>query len=331
MRALVTGGCGFIGSNLVKKLVSEGHSVEVVDDLSNGDLANLIGLDIRVVPSSFIPAYEDTVEEGKTLVITGDFSSNQVLSRVAEKRYDIVFHLAAVPRVEYSVKNPVSSNEQNVSKTLALMTACIENINRFVFSSSSAIYGDCPGNFPSVENGEFSPSSPYGLQKKIIEDYCSLYHLLYGLDSVCLRYFNVYGPGQLGDSPYSTAVSAWMDKIFSKLPLRSDGDGEQTRDMVYVDDVVSANILAAKSTLKFSGEVFNVGTGESISNNEILEILSNEFTFEVTNAPERKGDVKHTLADISKVKEKLNFSPKFSFSEGLQKTISWWKENASKS
>ena len=141
---------------------------------------------------------------------------------------------------------------------------------------------------------------------------------------MCLRYFNVYGPGQLGDSPYSTAVSAWMDKLKKGLPLRSDGDGTQTRDMIYVDDVVEANILCEKTKRKLSGEVLNVGTGFSISNNQILEKLSNKFSFEVISAPERKGDVKHTKADTSKASDFLNFNSSTSFEIGLEKTIAWW-------
>lgn len=328
MRALVTGGCGFIGSNLTKRLVGLGWEVEVVDDLSNGDISNLSGIDMRVVTSELLPNYDSSQDSEKTLVITGDFASPQVLSRIAEKKYDLVFHLAAWPRVEYSVNNPIKTTEQNVTKTIILMTSCIDSVQRFIFSSSSAIYGDPVDNFPSVESGDISPSSPYALQKKVVEDYCSLYSKLYNLDSVCLRYFNVYGPGQLGDSPYSTAISAWMDKLSKSLPLRSDGDGEQTRDMVYVDDVVEANILSALSKEKFSGDVFNIGTGESYSNNQILEILRERFSFDVNQAPARKGDVRDTKADTEKSTEVLGFISKVSLEEGLDNTIKWWNLNA---
>lgn len=327
-KVLVTGGLGFIGSSLVLELVDLGWEVEVVDDLSNGDISNLSALDIRVVPSNLLNAYEEK-EKDKTLVITGDFASSQILSRVAEKNYDFVFHLAAIPRVELSVKNPVLTTEHNVTKTILLMTACIENIKRFIFSSSSAIYGDVSDNFPSKESGSSCPSSPYALQKKVVEEYCSLYSKLYSLDSVCLRYFNVYGPGQYGDSPYSTAVSAWMDKLKNNLPLRSDGDGEQTRDMVYVGDVVQANIKAALHTDPLLGEVFNVGTGKSYSNNYILEILKQKFDFEINNAPERLGDVKHTKADLNKVRNVLKFNCDTNFEDGLEKTIEWWGLNES--
>ena len=329
MRALVTGGCGFIGSNLTKKLFSLGWDIEVVDDLSNGDISNLSDIDMRVVTSELLPNYDSSQDSEKMLVITGDFASPQVLSRVAEKKYDLVFHLAAWPRVEYSVKNPVKTTEQNVTKTILLMTACVDNIQRFIFSSSSAIYGDPVNNFPSKESGDFVPSSPYALQKRVVEEYCSLYSKLYKLDTVCLRYFNVYGPGQLGDSPYSTAISAWMDKISKGLPLRSDGDGKQTRDMIYIDDVVEANLLASANKHEFFGEVFNIGTGESYSNNEILELLKKDFDFEINYSPEREGDVKHTKADIFKSEKLLGFKARTSLPEGLKSTIDWWGLNAS--
>ena len=327
-RVLVTGGLGFIGSNLVKRLVRDGYKVEVVDDLSNGTLDSIKELNVRSVPLALLSHYlKSQREECDVLCIHGDFADIQVLSRIAEKKYDVVFHLAAVPRVEYSVENPAITTDINVMRTVSLMTACVQNVEKFVFSSSSAIYGNVENNYPSVESGNSAPTSPYGLQKEVIEKYCKLYFDLYDLDSVCLRYFNVYGPGQMGDSPYSTAVSAWMDKIKKSLPLRSDGDGEQTRDMVYVDDVVQANMLCALSTNKLRGEIINVGTGNSISNKDILDLLSKRFKFSVNKAPERKGDVKHTKANISKAESLLGFKAETSFEDGLEKTINWWNLN----
>jgi len=323
-RALVTGGCGFIGSNLTRKLVNLGWKVEVVDDLSNGDINNLSDLNLRIVTAELLMGYDSINEENKTLVITGDFASRHVLSRVVEQRYDFVFHLAALPRVEFSVTNPVLTTEENVMKSICLLTACINNVDKLIFSSSSSIYGDTKTNFPSKENGQLNPQSPYALQKRVVEDFCRLYSNLYNLETVSLRYFNVYGPGQLGDSPYSTAISAWMDKIHQNLPLRSDGDGEQTRDLIFVDDVVEANILAALNKNSFKGEIFNIGTGKNYSNNDILGILKEKFDFEIEYAPKREGDVKHTKANIDKAKENLKFKSKINLLEGLNKTISWW-------
>lgn len=326
-KALVTGGCGFIGSNLTVKLVKMGWDVDVVDDLSSGDLGTLDGIDIRVVTPELSLQYEDSgIIEDKTLVITGDFASPYILSRVADKKYDYVFHLAALPRVQFSVENPALTTDQNVMKTVSLMTACAKNIKRFIFSSSSAIYGNVPDNFPSKESGSYEPSSPYALQKLVVENFCDLFFKLYNLESVCLRYFNVFGPGQPGDSPYSTAVSAWLDKISSGQPLRSDGDGEQTRDIVYIDDIVDANIAAADTTSTMKGNVYNVGTGAAYSNNEVLGLLKNKFgNLEITHAPERPGDVKHTKADVSKIAKELNFQPKWDFISGLNETIKWWE------
>jgi len=157
-------------------------------------------------------------------------------------------------------------------------------------------------------------------------DYCSLYSKLYGLETVSLRYFNVFGPGQLGDNPYATAVSAWVNKIRDKQPLRRDGDGTQSRDLVFVTDVCQANFLAAISDKKMLGEVYNVGTGKSYSNNQILDMLEKKCgRYQVINAPERRGDVKHTRADISKIKDELGFVNEVNFEAGLEKTLKWWK------
>jgi len=328
MKVLVTGGLGFIGSNLVRKLLEKNYSVDVIDDMSNGSLDSLHGLDFRTVPVNFLLKYEHEKEEEDNknlLVITGDFAHRYVLGRIADKKYDFVFHLAALPRVEYSVENPIETSDINVMRSIKLLTACVKNIKRFIFSSSSAIYGNVEDNFPSRESGSVKPSSPYGLQKKVVEDYCKLFYCLYGLDSVSLRYFNVYGPGQLGDSPYSTAVSAWINKLVEKKPLRSDGDGTQSRDLIFVDDICAANILCAEFKGSLEGDVYNVGTGKALSNNQILEMLEKHCgRYQVINAPERKGDVKHTLSDVAKIKEKLFFIPEINFEEGLIKTLEWW-------
>ena len=329
MRALVTGGLGFIGSNLVKLLLSEKFNVDIVDDMSSGDLDSIYGLNFRTVPVNFLAKYQEEKEshdDRDLLVISGDFSHRHILERISSKRYDLVFHLAAIPRVEYSVENPAETSDINVMRTIKLLTACVGNINRFVFSSSSAIYGDVDENFPSKEDGKVVPNSPYALQKKVIEDYCSLYSKLYGLETVSLRYFNVYGPGQLGDNPYATAVSAWVNCISESKPLRRDGDGTQSRDLVFVEDVCNANLLAATSSQKMLGNVYNVGTGESYSNNQILQLLEEQCgRYQIVNAPPRKGDVLHTKADMTKAKSDLGFNTRFTFEEGLKKTLKWWE------
>lgn len=332
-KVLVTGGAGFIGSHLVKKLVELGeYDVDVVDNLSSGGLENLSGLDVRCVATGLLPVYsrkEPDNDSDKVLVITGDFVDPNVLDRISDVRYDIVFHLAANARVSYSVEHPTVTTEENVYKTVALFEACQKsNVRRVVFSSSSAVYGDVE-NLPTRESVQGIPQSPYGLQKKVCEDFASLFNRLYGSDIVSLRYFNVYGPGQLGSGPYSTAVSAWCNATFAGKNLRSDGDGEQTRDMVYVDDVVRANILAAEAPVdSASGKAFNIATGKSVSNNQILEMFKSQFddTIQITNAPERPGDVKATLADVTQAEMCLGFRAKVEFSEGLHRTWDWWAD-----
>jgi len=342
-RALVTGGCGFIGSNLTKKLVSEGWLVDVVDNLSGGRLESLDTVKKRVLPnSSFIAAYYTSLRgrdgqantspelqldrsQETVLVIQDDFSSEGMLKHIQEKHYDVIFHQAAVPRVSYSVEYPADTTYENVFKTVKLFESCTGNVQRIVWASSSSVYGGAD-LLPTSESerGKNLPKSPYAWQKFVIEDYAKMAADLYNLDIVCLRYFNVFGPGQLGDSPYATAISAWCHAIKHGLPLRSDGDGSQTRDMCYVDNVVHANILAANSDLKFSGRCYNVACGDRVSNEEILNYLKGHFNLTVRQAPERPGDVKHTLADISRSRSELGYEPLVRFWEGLGRTIEWW-------
>lgn len=325
-RALVTGCCGFIGSNLVHKLVKSGWSVEGIDDMSNGHMEFLNGLDVRYVHIDTLHLYDSDQDKGKdVLVIQGDFAHRELLSRVKSGKYDVIFHLAANPRVEYSVERPVETTEVNVLKTVGLFHSAVGNVDRVVFSSSSSVYGDSE-SLPTIENSKLAPSSPYALQKLVGEQYASLFNSLYGLNVVSLRYFNVYGPRQYGDSPYSTAISAWCHKVNESMPLRSDGDGEQSRDMVFVDDVVNANILAAtRPADSVCGKVFNIATGESFSNNQIMSMFLENFgELEINHAPARKGDVRHTLADITSAKNRLWYTPSTTLREGLLKTWEWW-------
>ena len=255
-RALVTGGCGFIGSNLVKELINQGWTVDVVDNMSNGDIELIKGVrDLRVLPNaSFLHAYKQQEAErtnDKILVIEDDFCSLGMLMHINDENYDVVFHQAAVPRVSYSVENPAETTHENISKTVALFEACIGAVDRVVFASSSSVYGGAD-TLPTKETQEKSPKSPYAWQKSAIEDFSQIVSGLYDLDVVCLRYFNVFGPGQYGDSPYSTAVSAWCHAAKNGTPCRSDGDGTQSRDLCYVDNVVNANILAATRKNNFS-------------------------------------------------------------------------------
>lgn len=306
MKALVTGGAGFIGSNLSKKLVELGHTVHIVDDMSNGH-------------KEFVPA-------GSELFVS-DFASDQTLERVRSGFYDVVFHLAAIPRVSYSVEYPLETHETNVNATLKLIDACRGKVKRFVFASSSSVYGGAD-QLPTQTSSPKLPKSPYALQKSIIEDYLTLYSDLYGLDSAALRFFNVFGPNQLGDSPYSTAVSAWLTAIYSGRSMRSDGDGSQSRDMCYVDNVVDVCIRAAEFEGKLSAERFNVACGDRTTNKSILEFLLSKYpSAKYHDAPWRPGDVMHTQADVSRTNEVLGYVPLVMFWEGLERTMKWYDES----
>jgi UDP-glucose 4-epimerase len=309
MRILVTGGAGFIGSNLARKCVEEEHYVDVVDNLSNGHI-------------SFVPHQLRT----NNLYIC-NFDSAHILNKIRNKEYDVVVHLAAIPRVSYSVEHPLETNETNVSATLRLIDACKGNIKRFVFASSSSVYGGAE-NLPTKEKELKNPKSPYAFQKSIIEDYLKIYYDNFGLDSASLRFFNVFGPNQLGNSPYSTAVSAWVNAILRGKSMRSDGDGSQSRDMCYVDNVVDVCLRAAMSDKIIAAETLNVACGDRTTNKEILQYLLKKFPdSKYHDAPWRPGDVMHTQADVSRTKEVLGYVPLVHFWEGLEKTIQWYQDN----
>jgi UDP-glucose 4-epimerase len=234
-----------------------------------------------------------------------------ILHHLPDEDFDYVFHLAAFPRVQQSVEEPSDTFRNNAYSTSVLLEwAKNHNVKRVIFSSSSAVKGEGAG-----------PTSPYGLQKLISEQECYLYSRLYGLDTVCLRYFNVYSEDQPFGGSYSTAICAWMQMIRDGKPLRLDGDGEQTRDFVHVDDVVSANIFCMNHYGLFSAATFDVGSGETCSLNKIKEIIDTHHNVVWDRKPERKGDVKHTQADIS-VLQSLGWKPTISLEEGLQKCFS---------
>jgi UDP-glucose 4-epimerase len=309
MKILLTGGAGFIGSNIVNRCVKESIDVDVVDNLSNGHL-------------EFLP-----INFSRDKVFVDSFDSKKILERIKQKTYSAVIHLAAIPRVSYSVEHPIETHETNVNATLRLMDACRGNVNRFVFASSSSVYGGAD-ELPTPVVAPKNPKSPYALQKSIIEDYLKLYQMHYGLDSISLRFFNVFGPNQLGNSPYATAVSSWLNAIMRGQSMRSDGDGSQSRDMCYVDNVVDACIRSATAEKELKAEAVNVACGDRNSNKQILDYLLNKFPgSKFHTAPWRPGDVMHTQADLSKTEELLGYKPLVRFWEGLDRTIQWHQDN----
>lgn len=308
-KVLVTGGLGFIGSNLTEELIKTCR-VTIVDNLSSSR-----------------PDWKEVIDKNVE-VVKNCYGSDEIYKRVESGEFDVIFHLAAIPRVLYSVENPYETTDNNVSKTTRLIEASVKgNVKRFVFSSSSSVYGGADV-MPTPNTHPKDPKSPYAWQKSAIEDFLKIQSQLHECDVVSLRYFNVFGPGQFGGSAYSTAVSAWCHAIKNSSPLRKDGSGEQSRDMCYVENVVHANILAMNSERKFKGEAYNVACGDRTSNNEILDFMEKKFgTLDVKKAPFRPGDVMHTQADITSSQEDLGYEPKVKFWEGLEKTLAWWGLN----
>jgi UDP-glucose 4-epimerase len=308
---LVTGCAGFIGSNFVKQFKKNFPKTKIVglDDFSTGRPDAL---------DSSIIFYEGSILDGQLL--TKIFSKHQP---------EYVFHFAALARVFYSVEHPRETSEVNIIGSLTLLEVAKDHqVKRFIFSSSCAVYGDAK-KLPTKESENFpDPQSPYASQKLAIESFCKIFSSLFNLDTVCLRYFNVFGPGQYGDSAYSTVVSAWLESIFSKNETAFlEGDGQQSRDFCYVDDVISANILAMKSKNNFKGQTINIAQGQRTTVNEIKMLIEKHTgqKLNLAKRPARIGDVRHTQANISLAKKLLGYSPQVNYEEGLKLTIEWFK------
>ena len=306
---LVTGGAGFIGSNICNRLVSDGCFVRVVDNLLTGKKTNLAGI-------------LDKIE-----FIKADMGDENV-ARTAMKDIDMVLHQGALPSVPRSVDDPAATHRHCVDATFTLLLAARDaKVKRFVYASSSSAYGDTP-TLPKVETMLPSPLSPYAAAKLAGEYYCSVFYNVFGLQTISLRYFNVFGPHQDPTSQYAAAIPAFVTSILKDKPPTIYGDGEQSRDFTYVDNVVEANLLAARAR-KAAGEVINIACGQAVTVNEIIEMI-NEILGKnikpIYTAP-RPGDVKHSLADISLAKKLIKFKPRVSFRQGLEKAIGWYREN----
>jgi len=299
VKALVTGGAGFIGSHIVDRLLSDGHEVIVLDDFSTGHRSNLT--------------------DNKALtIVEGDISNADTVNDCMQG-VDWVFHKAAVASVPKTVNDPVGSSMVNYHGTLNLLEAARNNnVKRLVFASSAALYGDEP-TLPKVESMCPVTLSPYAVDKLASECACGMYTKLYGLETVCLRYFNVYGPKQDPSSPYSGVISVFTDKLKNNETPTIFGDGEQTRDFVFVSDVVEANMKAA-TTEKGMGQFFNVATGHKITLNDLLKILSDIYNieFNVKYGEPRMGDIKESYALVDKASSVLNWKSTVELKQGLK-------------
>lgn len=322
-RILVTGCCGFIGTHVVTALLDKGYVVDGIDNMSTANydffVAEHIKRSIRVLPTEMGLVWENTAEQydkSDIIVFEGDFVDPFILRRIINNKYDAVIHLAAEPRIEYSVKYPVSTYKNNCQKTTELLHTCANTNTKVVFASSAAVYGNTPT--PSLESGLLKPASPYAIQKKHSEEIGLLFSDLYGLQFVALRFFNVYGRGQLGNSSYSTVIASWIDKLKNKSSLRLDGDGEQTRDYINVIDVAQACLAAVQYE---KSDIFNIASGVSISNNNVLNILTSYVDVVIENAPPRIGDIKHSLANVEKASKCLNFNSRIDINAGLKELI----------
>jgi UDP-N-acetylglucosamine 4-epimerase len=307
-RVLVSGGAGFIGSHLVDRLLAEGFEVLVLDDFSSGRMEN-------------VSCHRDVKE---FCLVRGDVRDAGLVRRVVEG-VDGVFHLAALVDVELSVENPVLFNEVNVVGTLNLLRACVDcGVKRFVLASSAAVYGDS-GDAIKREDMLPKPISPYGVSKLAAENYVRVFNEFYGLETVVLRFFNVYGPRQGSTSSYSGVITAFMSRLLHGQAPIIYGDGKQSRDFVHVDDVVSANLLALQSK-KGVGHVFNVGSGTATTVVELAEIMqqiTDTKGLKPIYAESRAGDIKHCSGNIRKAEEVLGFHPQIQLTHGLSKLVDW--------
>jgi nucleoside-diphosphate-sugar epimerase len=302
---LVTGGAGFIGSHLVDALLSQGRHVRILDNFSTGSLDNL-------------EHCQRDVE-----IVEGDLRDARACYRAC-KGVEAVFHQAALPSVPRSIADPLTSHVVNVDGTLQmLMAARDEGVRRFVFASSSSVYGNTEAS-PKHEGLAPRPLSPYAINKLTGEHYCRVFHSLYGLETVALRYFNVFGPRQAPNSHYAAVVPKFVAAALHRDPVTIYGDGQHSRDFTYVDNVVQANLLASWVP-GAAGGVFNVGCGQAHTLNDLCRGIEATLRqpLRVERAPAREGDIRHSMADISAARARLRYEPAISFALGLERTVRW--------
>jgi len=308
---LVTGGAGFIGSNISVELVKRGEKVRILDNFSTGKRENIAKL------------------KGGMELIEGDLRELEIVEK-AMVGVDFVLHQGALPSVERSIKNPLTTNRVNILGTLNVLLAALRlGVKRVVYASSSSVYGDTP-TLPKKEGMKTTPQSPYAVTKLIGEEYCRIYYSIYGLETVCLRYFNVFGPRQDPGSQYAAVIPKFITLMLRGKSPPIFGDGEQSRDFTFIDNVVEANLQAC--TAKGApGKVFNIACGKNVTINELVHRLNRILQTKTEPAYQspRKGDVKYSLADISQARKILQYSPAIGFDEGLVKTVQWFRDTLS--
>jgi len=306
---LVTGGAGFIGSNIVRRLVAEGEKVRVLDNFSTGKKENLIGVE-------------------RVDIVEGSLTDRETVKKALEE-VEYVLHQGAIPSVPRSVADPLGSNEANITGTLMAMEVAKEiGVRRFVFAASSSAYGDTE-IIPKVENMPGDPLSPYAVGKYSGELYAKVFAGIYGLQTVSLRYFNIFGPYQDPTSQYAAVIPKFIMKMLMGEAPVIYGDGEQSRDFTFIDNAIEANLLACRSDRVGKGEVINIACGERYSLNKLVRELNEilNTNIEPVYTDPQPGDVKHSLADISKAKELLGYEVKVDFKEGLRRTVDWFRRS----
>ncbi|MEM7033806.1 MAG: SDR family oxidoreductase [Chloroflexota bacterium] len=315
VRHLVTGGAGFIGSNIAEALLRRGDTVRVLDNFSTGNVHNL-------------QMIQGSAEAGDRLeIIEGDLRSYHIVQE-ALQGVDYVFHQGALPSVPRSVRDPLTTHEVNVIGTLNLLQAARQaDVRRLVFASSSSIYGNNPA-LPKVETMPQAPLSPYAISKLTGEFYCQNFWQLYGIETVCLRYFNVFGPRQDPKSQYSAVLPRFITAALQNQPLTIHGDGHQSRDFTYIENVVNGNLLACEAP-NAPGEIINISCGHRYSLLDVVDTLKETVGHPITveHQSVRSGDVKHSQASIDKAGELLGYEPLVDFQEGLRRTVKFYQNS----
>ncbi len=309
-KILVTGGAGFIGSNLIARLLKNGYQVWCLDNLSTGSAANIAEFENNQFFS----------------FIEGDILDYSLVCELT-KEVDLVSHQAALGSVPRSIKDPLLSNRVNVEGTLNVFHACVENkVERVIYAASSSTYGDSK-SLPKQEDIIGKPLSPYAVTKLVNELYAEVFHSIYGLNTVGLRYFNVFGPKQNPKGPYAAVIPLFMEAVLDGQPPTIFGDGETSRDFTFVENAVTANIKALETAVDNCNTVYNIACGEQTSLNELFQYIQEiaNVNLKPLYATERKGDVKHSLADIGKARNLLKYEPEYTVKDALEITFDWYR------